>query len=62
MQRDSESGSGRLRDEDRQKLLSVAEKLDDLEALALARRRLRAVRNGEDHLVPLEQMMREFGV
>lgn len=45
-----------------QKLLAVAEKLEDLELLVLARKRERALINGDDELVPLEEVMREFGL
>ena len=45
-----------------QKLLAVAEKLEDLELLVLARERERALVNGEDRLVPLEEVMREYGL
>jgi prevent-host-death family protein len=45
-----------------QKLLAVAEKLEDLELLVLARKRECAVINGDDELVPLEEVMREFGL
>lgn len=45
-----------------QKLLAVAEKLEDLELLVLARERERAVIAGEDRLVALEDVMREYGM
>lgn len=45
-----------------QKLLAVAEKIKDLELLVLARERERAVINGEDRLIPLEEIMREYGL
>jgi predicted DNA-binding protein len=43
------------------KLRAVAEKLEDLEALVLARQRMRALQNGEDRLIPLDEVMREYG-
>ena len=45
-----------------QKLVAVAEKLEDLELLVLARERERAVINGEDRLIPLDEVMREYGL
>lgn len=45
-----------------QKLMDLAERVEDLELLLLARRRERAIRRGEDRLVPLEEVMREFGM
>lgn len=45
-----------------QKLLAVAEKIEDLELLVLARERERAVINGEDRLIPLDEVMREYGL
>jgi prevent-host-death family protein len=45
-----------------QKLLAVAEKIEDLELLVLARERERAIINGEDRLVSLEEVMREYGL
>ncbi len=43
-------------------LLEVAERLDDAELLLLAIQREAAIRNGEDHLVPLEELTSEYGV
>lgn len=45
-----------------QKLQDLAERLEDLELLLLARQRERAILRGEDRLIPLEDVMREFGV
>jgi prevent-host-death family protein len=45
-----------------QTLVAVAEKLEDLELLVLARERERALINGEDRLIPLEEVMREYGL
>jgi prevent-host-death family protein len=45
-----------------QKLMDLAERVDDLELLLLARKRERAIRRGEDKLIPLEEVMREFGM
>jgi prevent-host-death family protein len=45
-----------------QKLVDLAEKLDDLESLLLARQRERAIRRGEDRLIPLEEVMRDLGI
>jgi prevent-host-death family protein len=45
-----------------QKLLAVVEKLESLELLVLARERERALINGEDRLIPLEDVMQEYGL
>lgn len=45
-----------------QKLLDLAERLDDLELLLLARQRERAIRRGDDRLIPLEDVMRDLGI
>src|SRR5687768_1501383 len=45
-----------------QKLIAVSEKLEDLELLVLARERERALINGADRLIPLEDVMREYGL
>lgn len=45
-----------------QRFLAVVEKLEDLELLVLARERERAVINGDDRLIPLEEVMREYGL
>jgi prevent-host-death family protein len=62
VQRNAEPVGVLLGYETYQKLLAVAEKLDHLELLVLARERERAVINGEDRLVPLEEVMREYGL
>jgi prevent-host-death family protein len=45
-----------------QKLQALAERLEDLELLLLARRRERAIERGEDRLIPLEEVMRDLGI
>lgn len=45
-----------------QKLVEVAEKLEDLELLVLARERERALIHGRDRLIPLEEVMRAYGL
>lgn len=44
-----------------QQLLETVERLEDLELLVLARRRERAVLGGEDELIELGELLREFG-
>ncbi len=44
-----------------QQLLETVERLEDLELLVLARRRERAVLEGEDELIELGELLREFG-
>lgn len=44
-----------------QQLLEVVERLEDLELLVLARKRERAVLDGEDELIELGELLRELG-
>jgi hypothetical protein len=46
----------------RRKLVAVTRKFGDLELLVLARKRYRAVINGEDRLIPLEELMCAYGL
>jgi prevent-host-death family protein len=45
-----------------QKMQALAERLEDLELLLLARQRERAILGGEDRLIPLEEVMRDLGM
>jgi prevent-host-death family protein len=45
-----------------QKMQALAERLEDLELLLLARQRERAILRGEDRLIPLEEVMRDLGM
>lgn len=45
-----------------QRLLDLAERLEDLELLLLARQRERAIAHGEDRLVPIEEVMKDLGM